>query len=156
MGATVVQTVLLYALTVVAARVAGRRTLAQMGAFDIIVTIALGTLLASSALPADPKPSDGAAALVTLLGLQVVLAAVRQRFPATQRWTDFKPLAVVREGRTHLPRGPWTAQLTRADVESQLRRQGFEDLARARIVVLEPGGQLAATEADPAPLFQRL
>lgn len=153
-GSTVVRMLLLYAFTVVAARVAGRRTLSQMSAFDIVVTVAIGTLLASTALPSSPAVSDGAAALVTLLVLQVALATIRQRFPGSQRWTDFRPQRVVEAGEARLPRSPWTAQLTRSDLESRLREQGLEELTDARIVVLEPDGKLSVTSRDqPGALF---
>jgi uncharacterized membrane protein YcaP (DUF421 family) len=155
-GSTVVRTVILYLLAVVASRVAGRRTLSQMSAFDVIVTVALGTLLASAALPSSPAVSDAAAALVTLLVLQVTVAATRQRFPGTQRWIDFRPEIIVREDETTMPRKPWTAQLTVSDLEARLRQQGFQDVTDAKVVVLESNGKISATASDePGSLFLR-
>ncbi len=145
-AATAVQTALMYLVAIVAARMAGRRTLAQMSGFDIVVTVAIGTLVASAALPSDPAVSDGAAALATFLGLQVVIAAVRQRFPGTQRWIDFRPEVVIRHGELDLPRAPWTAQLTRRDVESRLREHGIDGLKSGMIVVVEPGGRFSIIE----------
>lgn len=154
---TVVRTILVYTLTLVAVRVAGRRTLAQMSAFDVIVTVAVGTLAASTALPSSPAVSDGAAALLTLLGLQVLIAALRQRFSAVQRWSDFQPRAVVRDGRADLPRAPWTAQLTMSDLESRLRQNGISDLDDATLVILEPTGKVSVTTAGQVPpLFRRV
>ncbi len=146
---TAVQTALMYLVAIVGARMAGRRTLAQMSGFDIVVTVAIGTLVASAALPSDPAVSDGAAALATFLGLQVAIAAVRQRFPAAQRWIDFRPEVVVWEGEAQLPRAPWTAQLTRSDVESRLREHGIDGLRSGMVVVLEPGGRLSLIENGP-------
>lgn len=154
-GGTALRTLLLYSIAVTAARVTGRRTLSQMSAFDVVVTVAIGTLVASAALPDVATVSDGAAALFTLLTLQVAIAAARQRFVAVQRWADFRPQTVVHDGKMHLPRAPWTAQLTRSDVESRLRHAGIGDLADATTVVLEPDGGLSVTSADTAgPLFR--
>ncbi len=82
---TAVRTAAVYLLMLVAVRVAGRRTVSQMSAFDAIVTVALGSLAASSALPSNPALSDVAAALLTFLGLQVLIGAMRQRFGLVER-----------------------------------------------------------------------
>lgn len=145
------------AVAVVAVRIAGRRTLAQLSAFDIVVTIALGTLVSSTALPSDPSVADGVAVLLTLLVLQVVVAAVRQRSGTARRLLDFAPRRVVDDGRVDLRRAPTTAQLTRADLESLLRRQGVTDLAEVRLVVLEPTGTISVLRRDeggPTGLFE--
>lgn len=154
-GGTVLRTFLLYVIAVVAARVTGRRTLSQMSAFDVVVTIAIGTLVASAALPTRTTVSDGAAALLTLLSLQVAVGAPRQRYAAVERWVDFRPVSIVRDGEMDLPRAPWTAQLTRSDVESRLRQRGIGAVGDASRVVLEPSGRFSATcDDEPGPLFR--
>lgn len=151
-----IRTTAVYLFTIAAVRVAGRRTLARMSAFDIVVTVAIGTLAASTVLPSDPALSDFAAALLTFLGLQVCLAAARQRFRTVERILDFRPTAVAREGRVEASRAPWTAQLTDSDVEGRARQQGLGDLDEATVVVLESTGETSVTtEADPPKLFRR-
>jgi len=155
MASVAVRTTAVYLFTIAAVRVAGRRTLAQMSAFDILVTVAIGTLAASTVLPSDPALSEFAAALLTLLGLQVSLGAARQRFAAVERVLDFRPKAIYRDGHLEVARAPWTAQLTRSDVESQMRQQGLGDLEEATVVVLEPTGKTSVTtEAGPPELFR--
>lgn len=152
---TVMSAALVYVFAVVAVRVAGRRTVAQMNAFDIVVTVALGSLAASTALPSQPALSDGAAVLLTFLALQVLVAALRQRFPVVQRVLDFSPEILVRKGRIDLRRAPWTAQLVTSDLESKLRQQGVRDLKDATLVVLEPDGKITVTTADETPALFR-
>lgn len=154
-GGTILRTLLLYVVALVAARITGRRTLSQMSAFDVLVTVAIGSLVASAALPTRTTVSDGAAALLTLLILQAAVATARQRYAAVERWVDFPPESIVRDGGMDLRRAPWTAQLTRSDVESQLRQLGIGALADATHVVLEPSGQVSATcDEEPGPLFR--
>lgn len=149
-----VGTVLLYIAAVVAVRVAGRRTLAQMSAFDIVVTIALGSLLASTALPRSPALIDGLAVLVTLLSLQVLVAAARQWRPSLQRFTDFAPRVVLRNGEHDQSRSPFSAQLTLSDIEAAVRRSGASSLESVTVVVLESSGKFSTmlSEADDASL----
>ena len=157
-GDVAVRTVMAYAVALVLVRLAGRRTLAQLSAFDIIVTIAAGTVVGSTALPSSPAVSDGITVLVTLMLMQVVLAAARQRSSAVRRILDFSPRPVVRDGELDLRRSPTSAQLTRTDVEAQLRRQGVTDLADVRLAVLEPTGKLSVLPPGEQPpgLFAQL
>jgi uncharacterized membrane protein YcaP (DUF421 family) len=151
-GDVAVRTVVAYVVALVLVRLAGRRTLAQLSAFDIVVTIAAGTVVGSTALPSSPAVSDGITVLVTLMVLQVVLGAARQRSSALRRVLDFAPRPVVRDGRLDLRRSPTSAQLTRTDVEALLRRQGVSDLAEVRLAVLEPTGKLSVLQVGDQPV----
>ena len=61
-------------LTLVAVlRVSGKRTLAKLNAFDLVVTVALGSTLATILLTSSVSWSEGTVALVTLVGLQFLV-----------------------------------------------------------------------------------
>ena len=152
---TAVRTLLVYVLALALVRLAGRRTLAQLSAFDVLVTIAAGTVVGSAALPSKPAVSDGVVVLVTLFLLQVLLAALRQRSAVARRVLDFQPRTVVRSGRFEPGRAPSTAQLTDADLAALLRRHGVSDLPQVRLAVLEPTGKLSVLREDQGagPLF---
>lgn len=147
-GYVVAGTVAMYCSTFIAARIAGRRTLAQLSAFDTIITIAIGSLLATTSVSREASYAQGAAALVTLLTLQLVVAAARRRIPALRRAVEFEPQLVVRDGEVHLDDSLFGAQLTRGELESALRQQGVFDLSKACVVVLEPSGKLSVA-VDP-------
>ncbi len=147
-GYVVTGTVAMYCSTFIAARIAGRRTLAQLSAFDTIITIAIGSLLATTSVSRDASYAQGAAALVTLLGLQLVVAAARRRIGALRRAVDFAPQLVVRDGQMHLDQSVFGAQLTPGELESALRQQGVFDVSKACVVVLEPSGKMSVA-VDP-------
>jgi uncharacterized membrane protein YcaP (DUF421 family) len=146
-----------YLFTIVAVRISGRRTVTQMSAYDVVVTVAIGTIAASTALPSNPALADGAAVLVTFLLLQALIGVLRQRSAFIQRWVDFRAEAVVRDGEPDLRSAPWTAQLTRSDLESRLRQSGIGELSEARLAVLEPTGKLTVTREEvPPELFRQV
>ncbi|MBW3614738.1 MAG: DUF421 domain-containing protein [Actinobacteria bacterium] len=136
----VASTTAVYCSALLAIRVAGRRTVAQLSAFDIVVTIALGSLIASTATSRDPSYTQGTTALVTLLVLQVIAAALRQRFAIVRRLLDFAPWVVVRDGEIQLPRTPLGPQMSVDELFSRLREQEVFDLDGIRFVVIEPTG----------------
>lgn len=155
-GFVVAGTAAIYLSAIVVVRLAGRRTVAQMSAFDAIVTVALGSLLATTAVSSEVSYAEGMTALTTLLVLQVVVAALRQRFPSSRRYLEFAPEIVVDEGGCHLPNGPMTSQLTLDELRSQLRKQGVVDPADAALVVLEPDGKVSVlTDPDKARVARR-
>ena len=154
---TVLRTAFVYAVTLFAVRIAGRRTLAQLSAFDVVVTVALGSLAAGTALPSDPALLDFVAVLVTFLTMQVLIGAVRQRFPAARTLVDFPPVVIARDGEAELRRSIWTAQVSRDELESRLRQAGVGELADARVVVLEPTGKVSVTtKSEIPPLFDKV
>ena len=149
-GYVVAGTVAMYLSTLIAVRVAGRRTVAQLSAFDVIITIAIGSLLASACVSAYPSYAQAIVALVTLLLLQIVVAAARRRFSGLSRLLEFEPRVVVRDGSVDLDESLLGAQLTRGELESALRHQGVFDLGQVRLVVLEPTGKVSVSRGAPA------
>lgn len=153
----VVSTAAIYCSSLFAIRVAGRRTVAQLSSFDIVVTIALGSLIASTAVSRDPSYAQGMTAVVTLLLLQVLAAAARQRWAAARRLLDFAPYVVVRDGDLHLPTTPFGPQMTRDELLSKLRERDVFQLEGLRVVVIEPtGGLSVAREEASAEVAQPL
>lgn len=150
-GITAVRTIMLYLCALAAVRLVGRRTVAEISAFDVVVTVALGSVVASTALPNDPSLVDGVAVLAGLLLLQVSVGAVRQRFPALGRYLDFRPYVVARGSKITVRRSPLTAQLTEQDVRMMLRLQGTFDLGNAQLVVLEPNGRISVVPTGTGP-----
>lgn len=139
----VLTVIALYITTFALVRIAGRRTLSQLSAFDALITVALGSVFAASALATPPSYARGAAAVVTLLTLQVVVGSLRQRIPQLQRLLDFEPRVVYRDGSPDLSRSPLGAQITAPELEAAVRRAGRHDFSDVAVIVLEPDGGLS-------------
>ena len=150
-GFVVGSTAAMYTTLVVAVRIAGRRTVAQLSAFDLIVTVALGTLLASTVVSADPSYVQSTTAIATLLGMQVLAAALRRRSGLARRLLEFEPEVIVRSGQIELPRGLMTSQLSEGELRSRLRHHGIFDLDAVALVVLEPSGEISVSRHPPGP-----
>lgn len=79
LGQVLATSLLVYPTLVLVLRVSGKRTLAKMNAFDLVVTVALGSTLATILLSADVSLAEGLLALVLLVGLQLAVAWVSVR-----------------------------------------------------------------------------
>lgn len=71
---------LAYLLLIVVLRIFGKRTLSKMNAFDFVVTIALGSILATILTSKDLTLIDGILALVILVLLQYILKKINNPF----------------------------------------------------------------------------
>jgi uncharacterized membrane protein YcaP (DUF421 family) len=155
-GSAAVRTAAVYLLTIGLVRVAGRRTLAQMSAFDAIVTIGLGTLAASTALPSSPALSDFVVVLLTFLALQAMIASAATALHTAGALARLRARGPLRAREPELRGAPGRAQVTQSQLESRLRRKGVGSLEQATLVVLEPTGQVTVNTADEIPpLFAR-
>lgn len=128
-----------YAGLIVILRVTGKRTLSKMNAFDFVVTVALGSTLASIFLSSDVSLSEGLFALALLCLLQYAVAFVSARSARFQGWVKADPVLLVYQGR--LMSGPMRRErVTREEVLAAARSQGINDLAFVRAVILETDG----------------
>ena len=71
---TLIVGTLAYAALIATLRVSGKRTLAKLNAFDLVVTVALGSTLASVLTSSSVALAQGVTAFVTLIGLQFVVS----------------------------------------------------------------------------------
>lgn len=146
--------VVVYLAALVACRVAGRRTLAQLSAFDIVVTIAIGSIAAATAVPHGAAIADGVVVLLSFVAMQTVVGFLRQRLRWIRRLTDFAPEVIVRDGVVDLPSSPMSAQMTVDELHARLRSHQVEDLDGVVVAILEADGSVTVTTSSvPGRLF---
>lgn len=125
LGRVAVVGVAAYAALVLMLRVSGTRSLAKLNAFDLVVTVALGSTLASTLLSKTVALAEGVAAFALLLILQSVIAWGAVRSERFQRLTSAGPTLLDHQG--FLP-----GQMRHARVSSEDLRQVVRDSGHAR------------------------
>ncbi|MHA7140696.1 DUF421 domain-containing protein [Arthrobacter sp. Sr33] len=136
-----------YAALVVLLRASGKRTLSQLNAFDFIVTVALGSTLATILLSAEVSFAQGLTALVLLASLQLVVAAMSARWPRIRSLVTAKPVALVLGGQLQADE-PRRNRLTESEVRQAIRTAGSGDLSDIAAVILETNGTLSVIPTD--------
>ncbi len=136
MGRTVVVGALAYLALVVLLRVSGKRTLSKMNAFDLVVTVALGSTLATVLLSTDVALARGVLAFALLIGLQFVITWLSVRSSAVRGFVKAEPTLLVHEGR--LLKGAMRRErVTEDELLAALRSQGVAAVEEVEAVVLE-------------------
>jgi uncharacterized membrane protein YcaP (DUF421 family) len=136
-----------YAFLIIALRVSGKRTLSQMNAFDFIVTVALGSTLATILLSSDVSWVEGAVALALLAGLQFLVAWLSTKSGAVRRAVTAQPVLLVSDGvisHDAIRRN----RITESQLMQAIRSGGYGDVALVAAVVLEPNGTLSVIGQD--------
>lgn len=134
---------LAYAALVLMLRVSGKRMLSKMNAFDLVVTIALGSTLATIILSRDVALADGVAALFVLIGLQFIVAWLAARIKWVNRVTKSEPTLLYYRGEL-LGAALRRENVTEDAVYAAIRQQGFAAMAEVEAVVIESDGSLSA------------
>ncbi|WP_101340206.1 DUF421 domain-containing protein [Cereibacter azotoformans] len=139
---TVVVGIAAYGLLIAMLRASGKRTLSKMNAFDFVVTVALGSTLATVLLNRSVPLAEGVAALALLICLQYVITWLAVRVPAVQALVKSEPTLLLHDG-CFLDQALKRQRVTRDEVLAALRQSGMDDPAGARSVVLETDGSLS-------------
>jgi uncharacterized membrane protein YcaP (DUF421 family) len=125
----------IYVIVVVALHVIGARALAKMSAYDLVVTITLGSLVAATPITAGLSLADGAAAVLTFLLLQELTRQLQARSPRVHHLVRERPCLVLWDGEMLEDRMRQIA-VTTDEVRAAVRRAGMYSLADAQAVVL--------------------
>jgi uncharacterized membrane protein YcaP (DUF421 family) len=142
LGTTAAAGVLTYAALVCFLRLSGKRTLAKMNAFDLVVTVALGSTLAS-VLTSDRLPlANGVFALALLIILQYVVAWWSVRSAWFRRTVKSSPKLLFRNG-DYLDDALHAERVGRDEVLAAVRSAGQLDLSAVAAVVLETDGSFS-------------
>jgi uncharacterized membrane protein YcaP (DUF421 family) len=142
LGRVLVVGTLAYVALVITLRISGKRTLSKLNAFDLVVTVALGSTLATVLLSRDVALAEGLLALALLVLLQFALAWLSVRSPRVESIVKSEPTLLLYEGR-YLDRALRRERITREELLSALRSSGLSDPEQAAAVVLESDGSIS-------------
>ena len=134
-----------YVLLVLLLRASGKRTLSKFNAFDLIVTISLGSTLASVLLTKDVALVDGVVAFLVLVGMQFAATWLSVRSPTISRAIKSDPRLLYYHG-AFLDRALRQERVTRGEVEAAVRKQGVASMESVRAVVIETTGVISVLQ----------
>ena len=133
---------LAYVLLVALLRISGKRTLTKLNAFDLVVTVALGSTLATVLLSNSVPLAEGVLALALLTFLQFALTWLSVRSRRFSSLIKSEPTLVMRGGR-FLDGALKAQRVSRDEVLAVLRAAGVADRQEAAAVVLETDGSFS-------------
>lgn len=131
-----------YVALMVLLRASGKRTLSKMNAFDFIVTIALGSTLATVLTSNSVALTEGVLALGLLIGLQFVVAWSASRSEEVDRLVKAEPVMVFHRGR-FLHAAMRRERVTESEILAAVREANLSSTSDVEAVVLETAGEFS-------------
>ena len=145
---TAVTGVLAYLALVALLRTSGSRTLSKLNAFDLVVTVALGSTLATILLSRDVPLVTGITAFAVLIAMQYAVAWLSIRSRGVEKITRSEPRLLLHRGSL-LRDAMRDERVTESEVLSVLRTQGIPDMGAIHAVVLETDGTFSVVPNSP-------
>lgn len=146
-GLAVGSAMAIYLAMVILTRIAGLRSFSKISSFDFAVTVAIGSVLASTIVSADPPLARAAVALAALYGIQMAVAWLRTRSDRVCRTVDNAPLLLM-DGARILHDNLAKAKLTEADLRGKLREANVLRPEQIRAVVMESTGDVSVLHGE--------
>ena len=141
---------IVYAFLVIGLRLAGKREMAQLNPFDLVVFLTLSNALQNAIIGNDNSVTGGIISATTLLVLNSLVVRFLYTHRKVDRLVEGKPEVLIKDGKVqkHMLR---EELITMAELETAAHKQGFRSLAEVESAVLEPGGSLTFVGKEPSP-----
>ena len=144
---TIVSACLIYTLIIVYTRVFGLRSFSKMSSFDFAMTIAVGSLLASTVVTKSTTVLQGGVALFSLFFLQTAIAFLRRKVSWFSNAIDNQPVLLMR-GEEVLYDNLARVHLSKSDLHAKLREANVLNYSQVKAVVFETTGDVSVLHTD--------
>lgn len=145
----VIRTVGVYAGLAVLLRVGGKRELAQLNSFDLVVVLLLSNIVQNAVIGNDQSLAGGLLGAVVLVAVNSATVRLVNRYPALNRIFEGTPTLLIAKGQLLRDKIRGVG-LREADIAVALRRQGAADVHEVEEATLAPGGSIVVTLKDEA------
>jgi uncharacterized membrane protein YcaP (DUF421 family) len=144
----VVRPIVVYLCLIVFVRIFGKRELAQLNPFDLIVLLCLSNTVQNAIIGEDNSVTGGIIGVFSLLAINYLLTRLLFRMPKLNRALEGSETILIRQGQVD-----WAAlkkeALTEIELKNVLHKFGLNDFSQVRKCVLEPSGNFYVEQSDP-------
>ncbi|MFI6324426.1 DUF421 domain-containing protein [Nonomuraea sp. NPDC050556] len=137
----VIRTVVVYLAILFLLRLAGKRELAQLNTFDLVVMLLLSNVVQNAVIGPDNSVLGGLIGAAVLLGANALVVRTASHWPRLNRLLEGEPTVLARDGHYDLP-AIRRLGIRRADIAVAVKKQGGDHITDTELVTLEPGGRL--------------
>ncbi|MBY0508099.1 MAG: DUF421 domain-containing protein [Bryobacteraceae bacterium] len=141
--------IVVYLLLLLLLRLFGKRELAQLNPFDLIVLLCLSNTLQNAIIGDDTSVTGGVLGAFALLSINYVTLRFLYRRPKLQERLEGCPTILMEHGKLR-PEAMRQEVLTAKELRLAVHRLGFNDLADLDQIALEPAGTFSV-HAKPKP-----
>lgn len=146
----ILRPVVIYLFLVIGLRLAGKRELAQLNPFDLVVLLTLSNTVQNAIIGDDNSVTGGVIGAGTLLLVNYLVVRFLFRHERLDRLVEGEACVLIEDGQ--IRQGQLAKEvLTLQELEAAAHKQGFDSLADVQRAVLEPGGTISFLAWKPKP-----
>lgn len=146
--------VVVYLVLVGLLRIFGKRELAQLNPFDLVVLLSLSNTVQNAIIGDDNSVTGGVVGAFSLLAINWIVVRILFRSPKLNRALEGRPAVLIRDG--HVDRKALEREaLTREELAEVVHKQGFEHVHDVHRCELEPNGTFYIEGRDPSVADKR-
>ena len=143
MTISVIRTVILYLLLMLAMRLMGKRQLGELQPSELVVTLLLSDLAAVPMQENGLPLLNGVLPILVLVSLELLLSGAMLKFPAINKLVGGTPVPVIKDGVVDTC-ALKSLRMTVEDLEEALRQQDIFDVAQVQYAIAETNGHISA------------
>jgi uncharacterized membrane protein YcaP (DUF421 family) len=145
----ILRPIIVYVFLIVGLRLSGKRELAQLNPFDLIVLLTLSNTVQNAIIGEDNSVTGGIIGAASLLAINYLVVRFLYDHRKIEQLVEGRADILIENGKLHehkLKR----ELITKQELAAAARKQGFDSLSEVHQCVLEPGGTLSFTARKPA------
>ena len=146
--------VIVYLVLVVLLRLFGKRELAQLNPFDLVVLLSLSNTVQNAIIGDDNSVTGGVIGAFGLLAINWLVVRTLYNSPKLTRMFEGRSTVLIRDGKID-PKAVKRESLTHEELIEVIHRQGFEHLHQVRRCELEPNGTFYVEAVEPSSTEQQ-
>ena len=144
----ILRPVIVYVFLIIGLRLSGKRELAQLNPFDLIVLLTLSNTVQNAIIGDDNTVIGGLIGATSLLAVNYLVVRFLYDHRKIDQLVEGSPDVLIEDGKVYEHKLK-KELITKEELAAAARRQGFDSLSDVRQCVLEPGGTLSFTARKP-------
>jgi uncharacterized membrane protein YcaP (DUF421 family) len=144
----ILRPVIVYIFLIVGLRLSGKRELAQLNPFDLIVLLTLSNTVQNAIIGDDNSVTGGILGATSLLAINYLVVRFLYDHRKIDQLVEGRADVLIEDGKVHTEKLK-RELITKEELAAAARKQGFETLSEVRQCVLEPGGTLTFIAKKP-------
>jgi uncharacterized membrane protein YcaP (DUF421 family) len=140
--------VIVYLVLVLLLRLFGKRELAQLNPFDLVVLLSLSNTVQNAIIGEDNSVTGGIVGAFSLLAINWLVVNLLFRSPRLTRVLEGRPTVLIRGGQIDM-KAMTRESLSREELVSVIHKQGFEHLHQVHHCELQPNGSFYIEAVEP-------
>src|SRR4029077_5828406 len=145
----ILRPVIVYVFLIIGLRLSGKRELAQLNPFDLIVLLTLSNTVQNAIIGDDNSVTGGIIGAASLLAINYLVVRFLYDHRKIDQLVEGRADVLIEDGKVYEHRLK-KELITKEELAAAARKQGFDSLSEVQQCVLEPGGTLSFTARKPA------